>query len=619
MKKIRFSPFTFVWIALIIMLLIRPVFNGLFTSSIDISKAITLIQNDRVDEASINGDTLYINDVTNSANVTYKTGIPKQLQDSFYNDYLKEKVESGKIKFTAVGDEEEGLLKTILPYAFMGILFFFMMNMIFKQTGSQNKEMNNFAKSKAKLFNKNDKEKVTFKDVAGLEEEKVELYEIVDFLKNPAKYARMGARIPRGVLLVGPPGTGKTYISRAVAGEAGVPFFSISGSEFLEMFVGVGASRVRDLFDVAKKNSPCIIFIDEIDAVGRKRGSGLGGGHDEREQTLNQLLVEMDGFEKNEGIIMMAATNRPDILDDALLRPGRFDRRVTIGLPDVRGREEILNIHTKDKPMAADVDIKNIAKRTPGFTPADLENLVNEAAILSARHGQNSITKSVLEEASIKVLAGPEKTSTVITPEEKKLVSFHEAGHAIVTKSLPDTDPVQMVTIVPRGSAGGFTYTVPEEEKYYYTKSKMINEIIILLAGRAAEELKLEDISTGASNDIERATKIAHAMVSKYGMTSAIGTLDFTEDNENIFIGNAITHSKNVSEETLKLIDSEMKKIVDGCYEKAKEILRENDEKLTRLANCLLEKETVYKKEFEAIYSGDYDPSSFEDEKINIF
>ena len=619
MKKIRFSPFTFVWIALIIMLLLRPVFNGLFTSSIDISKAITLIQNDRVDEASINGDTLYINDVTNSANVTYKTGIPKQLQDSFYKDYLKEKVESGKIKFTAVGDEEEGLLKTILPYAFMGILFFFMMNMIFKQTGSQNKEMNNFAKSKAKLFNKNDKEKVTFKDVAGLEEEKVELYEIVDFLKNPAKYARMGARIPRGVLLVGPPGTGKTYISRAVAGEAGVPFFSISGSEFLEMFVGVGASRVRDLFDVAKKNSPCIIFIDEIDAVGRKRGSGLGGGHDEREQTLNQLLVEMDGFEKNEGIIMMAATNRPDILDDALLRPGRFDRRVTIGLPDVRGREEILNIHTKDKPMAADVDIKNIAKRTPGFTPADLENLVNEAAILSARHGQSSITKSVLEEASIKVLAGPEKTSTVITPEEKKLVSFHEAGHAIVTKSLPDTDPVQMVTIVPRGSAGGFTYTVPEEEKYYYTKSKMINEIIILLAGRAAEELKLEDISTGASNDIERATKIAHAMVSKYGMTSAIGTLDFTEDNENIFIGNAITHSKNVSEETLKLIDSEMKKIVDGCYEKAKEILRENDDKLTRLANCLLEKETVYKKEFEAIYSGDYDPSSFEDEKINIF
>lgn len=619
MRKMRFSPFTFVWIALIVMLLLKPIFSGLFTSNIDISKAITLIQNDRVDEASINGDTLYINDVTNSGNVTYKTGIPKQLQDSFYKDYLKEKVESGKIKFTAVGGEEEGLLKTILPYVFMGILFFFMMNMIFKQTGSQNKEMNNFAKSKAKLFNKNDKEKVTFKDVAGLEEEKVELYEIVDFLKNPAKYARMGARIPRGVLLVGPPGTGKTYISRAVAGEAGVPFFSISGSEFLEMFVGVGASRVRDLFEVAKKNSPCIIFIDEIDAVGRKRGSGLGGGHDEREQTLNQLLVEMDGFEKNEGIIMMAATNRPDILDDALLRPGRFDRRVTIGLPDVRGREEILNIHTKDKPMAADVDIKNIAKRTPGFTPADLENLVNEAAILSARHGQSSITKSVLEEASIKVLAGPEKTSTVITPEEKKLVSFHEAGHAIVTKSLPDTDPVQMVTIVPRGSAGGFTYTVPEEEKYYYTKSKMINEIIILLAGRAAEELKLEDISTGASNDIERATKIAHAMVSKYGMTSAIGTLDFTEDNENIFIGNAITHSKNVSEETLKLIDSEMKKIVDGCYEKAKEILRENDEKLTRLANCLLEKETVYKKEFEAIYSGDYDPSSFEDEKINIF
>lgn len=619
MKRVRISPFTLIWIVVLIILFIRPIFNSIFNDNIDITSAISKIESGKVNKVEISGDDLFLNELNGKNVKSFKASIPAQLQDSFYNEHLKEKVESGKISFVAKSDQNGGILMTFLPYVFMAMMFFFFMNMMFRQTGAQNKEMNDFQKSKARLFNKDNGKKVTFKDVAGLEEEKVELYEIVDFLKNPSKYSKMGARIPRGVLLVGPPGTGKTYISRAVAGEAGVPFFSISGSEFLEMFVGVGASRVRDLFSVAKKNAPCIIFIDEIDAVGRKRGSGLGGGHDEREQTLNQLLVEMDGFEKNEGIIMMAATNRPDILDDALLRPGRFDRQVTIGLPDMRGREEVLKIHTRNKPLADDVDLKNIAKRTPGFTPADIENLVNEAAILSARKDDNKISKETIEEASIKVIAGPEKTSTVITPDEKKLVSYHEAGHAIVTKVLPGTDPVEMVTIVPRGRAGGFTYSVPQEEKYYYTRKKMINEITVLLAGRAAEELKLEDISTGASNDIERATKIAHAMVSKYGMTKSIGTLDFTEEGRNLFIGNALTHSKNVSEETLKVIDMEMKKIVDACYQKALDILRENDDKLNLLASALMEKETVYKKEFEAIFSGDYDPNSFEDEKINIF
>lgn len=619
MRRVRISPFTLLWIAVLVMLFIRPIFNTVFHDNIDITNAIQKIESGNVKKVEISGDDLFLSEVNGNTSKSFKASIPSQLQDSFYNEHLKDRVESGKISFVAKGDDNGGIIATLLPYLLMGLMFFFFMNMMFRQTGTQNKEMNDFQKSKARLFNKNNGQKVTFKDVAGLEEEKVELYEIVDFLKNPSKYSKMGARIPRGVLLVGPPGTGKTYISRAVAGEAGVPFFSISGSEFLEMFVGVGASRVRDLFNVAKKNAPCIIFIDEIDAVGRKRGSGLGGGHDEREQTLNQLLVEMDGFEKNEGIIMMAATNRPDILDDALLRPGRFDRQVTIGLPDMRGREEILKIHTRNKPLGEDVDLKNIAKRTPGFTPADIENLVNEAAILSARKDDNKISKATIEEASIKVIAGPEKTSTVITPDEKKLVSYHEAGHAIVTKVLPGTDPVEMVTIVPRGRAGGFTYSVPQEEKYYYTRSKMINEITVLLAGRAAEELKLEDISTGASNDIERATKIAHAMVSKYGMTKTIGTLDFTEEGRNLFIGNAITHNKNVSEETLKVIDMEMKKIVDSCYQKALDILKENDDKLNLLASALMEKETVYKKEFEAIFSGDYDPNSFEDEKINIF
>ncbi|MCI6609857.1 MAG: ATP-dependent zinc metalloprotease FtsH [Ezakiella sp.] len=619
MRKVRFSPLSYFLVVALILMIFWPMVDNLISDNIDISKAIGMARNGDIKSARFDGDRLLIEAEEGNGTKVYRTVIPPELQNSFYDNYLKDGVEQGKIEFTARSISKDGFFKEVLPYIFMTLLFIFMMNSLFRQTNSQSKEASDFAKSKAKLFNQNSNSKITFKDVAGLEEEKVELYEIVDFLKNPSKYAKMGARIPKGVLLVGPPGTGKTYISRAVAGEAGVPFYSMSGSEFLEMFVGVGASRVRDLFAVAKKNSPCIVFIDEIDAVGRKRGSGLGGGHDEREQTLNQLLVEMDGFDKNQGIIIMAATNRPDILDDALLRPGRFDRTVTIGLPDIRGREEILEIHTNNKPIAKDVNLKNIARRTPGFSPADLENLVNEAAILSARKGDIEIKNKTFEEASIKVLAGPEKKSTVITEDEKKLVSYHEAGHAIVTKSLEGTDPVQMVTIVPRGSAGGFTYTVPENDIYYHTKTKMLNEVVVLLAGRVAEELKLNDISTGASNDIERATKIVRLMVSKYGMTSEIGTLDFTEEGGNLFIGNAITHSKNISENTLNSIDKEMKKIVDECYQKAKEILTEKDETLEKMAERLMEKETIYKKEFEAIYNGNYNPEDFAEDKLNIF
>lgn len=436
-------------------------------------------------------------------------------------------------------EEEQGtpwfvdMLPAIFTVLVFGIIWFVFMQ---QSQGGGNKVMS-FGKSKARMVKDDPNTKITFADVAGLEEEKEELMEIVDFLKSPRKYIELGARIPKGVLLVGPPGTGKTYLSRAVAGEAGVPFFSISGSDFVEMFVGVGASRVRDLFEQAKKNSPCIVFIDEIDAVGRRRGAGLGGGHDEREQTLNQLLVEMDGFGTNEGIIVMAATNRPDILDSALLRPGRFDRRVYVGVPDVKGREAVLKIHTKNKPLAPDVDLKVIAKRTVGFTPADLENLVNEAALLTARHGLKAIPANIIEEASIKVVAGPEKKSKVISEKEKKITAYHEAGHAVTARLLPDADPVHMITIIPRGMAGGFTAYLPEDERNYMTKRQMESELVQLLGGRVAEALVLKDISTGAQNDIERATKVARRMVTHYGMSDNLGPMTYGTDDEEIFVG----------------------------------------------------------------------------------
>ena len=460
-----------------------------------------------------------------------------------------------------------------------------------------------FGKSKARVLNTTDtnKTKVTFKDVAGITEEKEELAEIVDFLKSPKKFTDMGARIPKGVLLVGQPGTGKTLLAKAVAGEAGVPFFIISGSDFVEMFVGVGASRVRDLFEQAKKNAPCIIFIDEIDAVGRQRGAGLGGGHDEREQTLNQLLVEMDGFAANEGVIVIAATNRPDVLDKALLRAGRFDRQIVVGTPDVKAREEILNVHARKKKLAEDVDLSTIAKNTAGFVGADLENVLNEAALLAARRDKSEIGMAEIEDAMIKVTMGPEKKTRVISDKEKKLVAFHEAGHAVASHFLETQDDVHQISIIPRGMAGGYTMYRPSEDRSFMSKSEMEEQIISLLGGRVAEALVLGDISTGASNDIERASKIARAMVTKYGMSERLGAITFGSGQEEVFLGRDFTQQKNFSEETSGLIDEEVKKIVDTAYKRTEDILNEHMEKLHNVANVLLEKEKIDGEEFEQI------------------
>ncbi|MFU0824377.1 ATP-dependent zinc metalloprotease FtsH [Clostridium sp.] len=480
---------------------------------------------------------------------------------------------------------------------------FWFMIMQQSQGGGGNRGVMNFGKSRAKLANP-DKQKVTFNDVAGADEEKDELEEIVDFLKNPRRYLEMGARIPKGVLLVGPPGTGKTLLAKAVAGEAGVPFFSISGSDFVEMFVGVGASRVRDLFEQAKKNSPCIIFIDEIDAVGRQRGAGLGGGHDEREQTLNQLLVEMDGFGVNEGIILIAATNRPDILDRALLRPGRFDRQILVGAPDVKGREEILKVHVKNKPLSDEVDLKVLAKRTPGFVGADLENLMNEAALLAVRSNKKRIGMEELEEAVTRVIAGPEKKSRVIDEEDRKLTAYHEAGHAIVMKFSPHSDPVHEISIIPRGMAGGYTMHLPEKDTAYTSKSKLKDEMVGLLGGRVAEQLIIGDISTGASNDIQRVSTIARKMVMEYGMSESLGTITFGSGHDEVFLGRDIAKAKDYSEEVAFEIDKEVKALVDEAYNKAEQILKNNIDKLHAVAQALLAKEKISGEEFNAIVEG---------------
>ncbi len=493
------------------------------------------------------------------------------------------------------------ILPSIIVLVAVVFLLIFIMNQA--QGGGGGSKVMSFGKSKAKMV-VDDKKKVTFKNVAGLEEEKEELEEVVEFLKSPRKFVELGARIPKGVILVGPPGTGKTLLAKAVAGEAGVPFFSISGSDFVEMFVGVGASRVRDLFDQAKKNAPCIVFIDEIDAVGRRRGAGLGGGHDEREQTLNQLLVEMDGFGVNEGVIVVAATNRADILDPALLRPGRFDRKVSVGLPDVKGRQEILKVHSKDKPLSDNVDMEVVAKTTAGFTGADLENLLNEAAIYAAKENKRFIEQEDLQTAFVKVGVGTEKKSRVITDKEKKITAYHEAGHAILFHELEELDPVHSISIIPTGFAGGYTMPLPQKDTMYLTKRKMEQEIICLLGGRAAEHIILDDnITTGASNDIERATAIARNMVVKYGMSDVIGPVQFGSDNDEVFIGRDWGHTRNYGENIAGLIDSEVKRLLDTAFSEAKRILDENMDVLDKTAKLLLEKEKVTGEEFDALFA----------------
>ena len=504
---------------------------------------------------------------------------------------------------------ETSWLVSLIPTLLMiGLLVVFWVFMMKRMGGSGAGNQMNFGKAKVKQIG-DAKSRTTFADVAGADEEKEELREIVEFLKRPGKYNELGARIPKGVLLVGPPGTGKTLLARAVAGEAGVPFFSISGSDFVEMFVGVGASRVRDLFDKAKKNHPCIIFIDEIDAVGRQRGAGLGGGHDEREQTLNQLLVEMDGFGANEGVIMIAATNRPDILDPALMRPGRFDRQVTVGYPDVKGREDILRVHAKGKPLAPDVNLATIAKSTAGFTGADLENLLNEAALLAARKDRRAITMAEIEEATIKVVVGTEKKSRIMSDKEKKLTAYHEAGHAVATYYCDSQDPVHQISIIPRGMAGGYTMHLPSEDKSYKSRNEMKEELIVLLGGRVAEALVLDDISTGASNDIERATKIVRAMVTKYGMSERLGPITYGTDTSNPFLGKEMGHVSNYSEETAAEIDEEVKSIIFDAYQKTEKVLTDHIDVLHRLAGVLFEKEKLDADEFIDVIEGRLLPS----------
>ena len=566
------------------------------------SELITNINEGKVESIEIesNGTTAIVK--LEGDNIEKEVNIPDM---GSFMSYTEEFLNNGA--FT-LEERSESLFVIILnlltPFGILIIFFiFWFLLMGGANSGQPGGKTLSFGKSKARMMTPADRNKISFDDVAGVDEEKEELEEIVQFLKNPKKFTDMGARIPKGVLLVGQPGTGKTLLAKAVAGEAGVPFFIISGSDFVEMFVGVGASRVRDLFDEAKKNAPCIVFIDEIDAVGRQRGAGLGGGHDEREQTLNQLLVEMDGFSENEGVIVLAATNRPDVLDKALLRAGRFDRQIVVGLPDVKAREQILEVHSRKKKLADDVDLKIIAKNTSGFAGADLENILNEAALLAARRNLDKIGMKEIEDAMVKVTMGPEKKTKVRSEKENKLVSYHEAGHAVVSHYLPTQDPVHQISIVPRGMAGGYTMYRPTEDKNFMSKTEMEENIVSLLGGRVAEALILNDISTGASNDIERATAIARNMVTKYGMSERIGTLTLGSDQDEVFLGRDLAHAKTYSEETASVVDEEIKRIVDKAYEKAKQILTEHVDKLHAVAGVLLEKEKIEADEFEQIFN----------------
>lgn len=543
---------------------------------------------------------------TGNVYITFKDSSTQVLAVNDVNDiedYLRDRQFTS---YTVENPPEQSWIVTILPYliifAAMFIFFMIMTNQAAANSGGGGKMMN-FGKSRAKLMTDDPAKRVTFANVAGLKEEKEELEEIVDFLRAPKKYTRLGARLPKGVLLVGPPGTGKTLLAKAIAGEAGVPFFSISGSDFVEMFVGVGASRVRDLFEEAKKNAPCIVFIDEIDAVARRRGTGMGGGHDEREQTLNQMLVEMDGFGVNEGIIVMAATNRVDILDPAIMRPGRFDRKVHVGRPDVGGREEILSVHAKNKPLGDDVDLKQIAQTTAGFTGADLENLLNEAAIIAAKEDRAYITQTDIKKAFVKVGIGAEKKSRVISEKEKRITAFHESGHAILFHLLPDVGPVYSVSIIPTGAgAAGYTMPLPERDDMFNTKGKMLQDIIVSLGGRVAEELVFDDITTGASQDIKQATRMAKDMVTKYGMSENIGLICYDNDDDEVFIGRDLAHTRGYGEGVATTIDLEVKRIIDECYEKAKQMIAEHRDVLDACANLLLEKEKISQQEFEELF-----------------
>ncbi|SHE43129.1 ATP-dependent zinc metalloprotease FtsH [Clostridium fallax] len=599
MKK--FSSLT-AWIVIMIFVVISAVFlvrSGEAGSNIPYSEFQQKWINSEVKNIRVKEDKMTV-EGTLTNNKTFNTFVPVDTLNMLLKDYPKEDVKVSFDPPTNISVWVQIIPTVLMVVLVLGIFFVFMQQ---SQGGGGNRGVMNFGKSRAKMASP-DRKKVTFNDVAGADEEKAELEEIVDFLKQPKKYIDMGARIPKGVLLVGPPGTGKTLLAKAIAGEAGVPFFSISGSDFVEMFVGVGASRVRDLFEQAKKNSPCIVFIDEIDAVGRQRGAGVGGGHDEREQTLNQLLVEMDGFGINEGIIMIAATNRPDILDPALLRPGRFDRQILVGAPDVKGREEILKVHTKNKPLSSDVNLSILAKRTPGFTGADLENLSNEAALLSVRRNKKVIGMDEMEEAITRVIAGPEKKSKVISEHDRKLTAYHEAGHAITMRLLPNSDPVHEISIIPRGMAGGYTMHLPKEDRSYTSKLKLKDDMVGLLGGRVAEKIIMGDISTGAKNDIDRASNIARSMVMEYGMSDLLGPISFGGDHNEVFLGRDIGRSRNFSEEVGSEIDKEIKRFIDEAYVKAENLLTDNIDKLHAVAQALLEKEKLEASEFEAIFSG---------------